>query len=731
MMATPDQQQDSAPVGGSSSSRKWWALPVLGWAVLVLASLLWNLSKERRHSHDVAKATARSFFDEVQTTRQWNAEHGGLYARVTEKTQPNRYLDVPHRDLVTTTDVQLTLINPAFMTRQIAAIAAGKRGVQFHITSLKPIRPANEPDPWERSALEAFGRGARDRIELRDQAAGRMFRYMAPLPVKAACLKCHAQQGYKLGDIRGGISVSLPAAPIMDAASNRARVLTVLHVGGLILGVGGILLYLSRSRGQMLRLVASRRQAEAASLAKSQFLANMSHEIRTPMNAILGFAQLMQRDAELAPEQRSHLNTISRSGQHLLALINDVLDMSKIEAGRTLLSLSTFDLHAMLDDLGTMFRVRTDAANLRLDAEWGDDVPRYVVTDEGKLRQVLINLLGNAVKFTDEGGIAFRVGVNTSEQGRKRLVVEVADTGRGIGADEIDKLFEAFEQTVSGRGAEGGTGLGLTIGREFVRLMGGELAVTSQVGEGSSFCFDIDLEEGRHEDVQTDGPERRVLGLQPNETDRRVLVVDDKVDNRLFLSKLLSAAGFSVREACDGRDAVAAFDDWQPHVVMMDMRMPVMDGYEATKRIKSAARGPETVVIAVTASVFEEERDKLLASGADDFLRKPFREQELFEKLRKHLDVEYVYADEETSGAATPTGAGTDPLSSESIAALPGDLVVQMREAALNGYLDRLNELIEQLTDHHPNEAAALRDLADRYEYDTLLELLGGGDAQP
>src|SRR3954470_4296894 len=411
---------------------------------------------------------------------------------------------------------------------------------------------------------------------------------------------------------------------------------------------------------------------QQANRAKSVFLANMSHEIRTPMNAILGFSQLMLRDPELTPRQCQYLGTINRSGEHLLALINDVLEMSKIEAGRTTLNSSTFDLPVLLDDLEMMFRVRTEEKKLSFSVEMIGNVPRYIVSDINKLRQVFINVLGNAVKFTEEGGIALRVRADRVAATGPRLRVEVEDTGPGISPDDQDKLFRHFEQTKTGQQAGTGTGLGLAISREFVRLMGGDITVNSEVGRGSVFVIQLPLKEGEAQAVQAKEKPRHVLRLQPGQATCRVLIADDIEDNRQLLAQLLAPVGFEVRLATNGAEAVQEFEQWRPHLVLMDFRMPVMDGHEAIRRIRVMAGGADTRVIAVTASAMDENRQELMAIGADDFIGKPFREADLFEKIHVHTGIEYVYADDAHVAATEEEAAVLTP---DSLAGCSKELV--------------------------------------------------------
>lgn len=420
----------------------------------------------------------------------------------------------------------------------------------------------------------------------------------------------------------------------------------------------------------------------------------MSHELRTPLNAILGFTQLMSRDQTLSPEQHDNLEVISRSGEHLLALINDVLEMSKIEAGRTTLNPQSFDLYRLLDGLKDLFLLRTTDKGLQLNLHRTPNLPQYVHTDEGKLRQVLINLLGNAVKFTEEGSVTLRVRSEPPERevsGREKggastptlppahtptLYFEVEDTGPGIAPDELETLFDAFAQTTSGQKSQEGTGLGLAISRQFVRLMGGEITASSSVGQGSIFTFHLPIELAEVTEVERGQPGRPVVALAPGQPAYRLLVVEDNWANRRLLVKMLEPLGFAVREAKNGREAVAIAAEWEPHLIWMDMRMPVMDGYEATKQIKAAPKGQAMIVVALTVSAFEEGRALILSTGCDDFVRKPYQEHDIFDKLAKHLGVRYIYEDmarPESDGAGEQKGQpeAKITLTAEALAVMP------------------------------------------------------------
>lgn len=466
------------------------------------------------------------------------------------------------------------------------------------------------------------------------------------------------------------------------------------------------------------------RHADAASRAKSAFLANMSHEIRTPINAIMGFSQLLQRDGALSAEQRKHLSVINRSGEHLLAVITDILEMSKIEAGQTILNPVTFDLRALVGDLELMFGMRCDGKRLTFIAEGPGDDPLYLEGDEGKLRQVLFNLLGNAVKFTEAGRIVLRVRASRLEDGRVEVEAEVEDTGPGIPADEQAGLFEPFQQTQAGRRAKAGTGLGLAICKEYVTLMGGDISVVSRPGEGSCFKFHVPMREG--DVAAADKAEAiRVKRLRPGRPERRVLIADDEDLDGAFLTKLLGEVGFQTRRAANGKAALEEFSAWRPHLIILDIRMPEMNGHEAARRIRAAEGGADVKIIAVSAAAFAEDRKEALEAGADDFLTKPFREAAIFERIERLLGVEYEFETDPSGGEVRAHDAdGEAPVSADALAALPRPLLKKMRKAVIQADYDRMIGVVEGLESRHPPLAEGLRRLVERFEYGRLLELL-------
>lgn len=475
--------------------------------------------------------------------------------------------------------------------------------------------------------------------------------------------------------------------------------------------------------------------AESASVAKSTFLANMSHELRTPLNAILGFTQLMSRNPSLSADYQENLEIIHRSGEHLLNLINQVLDLSKIEAGRITLYENKFDLYRLLDDLEDMFQLRVADKGLQLLFDRTSDVPQYVQTDEAKLCQVLINLLNNAIKFTSEGGVYLKVErkkekPTTNNQQLTTLHFEIEDTGVGIARDELDNLFEAFVQTSSGQQSQEGTGLGLTISRQFVCLMGGDIAVESEVGRGTTFKFDIQVTGVDAPDIEKNRQiSRRIIALEPNQPRYRILIADDNDYNRQLLLKLLSPLGFELRQASNGQEAVEVWQYWQPHLIWMDVRMPVMDGYEAIKQIKSIemlqATSPQshkTVIIALTASTFEEERAVALDVGCDDYIRKPFREANIFDAMSKHLGVRYVCENSTLAEQQLSNSVSTDEL--DYALELSQQWVNNIKQAIRRADLDLIASAIEQIRGQSPAFAQILQSHLDNFDYQKIITLI-------
>ncbi len=462
----------------------------------------------------------------------------------------------------------------------------------------------------------------------------------------------------------------------------------------------------------------AKNSAEAANHAKSMFLANMSHELRTPLNAILGFSELMSQDETATSAQKKTLNIINRSGAHLLGMINDVLDISKIEAGHLEVNSEAFDLIKLLQDIGEMINIRAMDNRLNFSLEIAADITRFIHADSGKLRQVLINLLGNAIKFTQQGTVVLRAQTRPLSDAMTLLTIEIIDSGVGIPADKQEHLFQPFVQLMQENSDAKGTGLGLAISKSLIEMMGGNITISSVLGEGSTFKIDLPVSLANAENIIIKRALHSVKSLAPGQPAWRLLVVDDSEDNRLLLVTLLTGVGFQVREAKNGQEAIDVFEQWQPHLIWMDMRMPTLDGYEATLRIRRLAGGDQVKIIALTASVFCDQYHHIIAAGCDTMLHKPFHIPDIFSVLTKYLDVKFVY-----QSAPLPTPVIVK-ITTEMLAQLPLKLRQWLYEAALKLDIEEIDTVITQIRKLDADIADGLEELAKGYQFDRIIELI-------
>ncbi len=464
----------------------------------------------------------------------------------------------------------------------------------------------------------------------------------------------------------------------------------------------------------------AQKQAQDANLAKSVFLANMSHELRTPLNAILGYSQLMKRDEFINPAHQDYLSVINRSGEHLLSLINGVLEIAKIEANKIDSEPVNFNFYQFISDINRMFLLRTKEKNISFEITGLDDIPEYIITDETKLRIILINLFGNAVKFTDKGNINIHFSVSEKTDGSLLLLADVRDTGVGISADESHKLFKYFTQTESGILTKSGTGLGLAISQNYAKLLGGEISYKNNETGGSIFSIKISVKKGSQPDYNFNIPKGYVTGLEEGQTIPKVLIAEDTDDSRILLVNLLKSVGFEIKDVANGKEAVECFNQWTPDFIFMDIRMPFMDGLEATKIIRSTDKGKKTKIMALSAHVFGEERAEIFEAGCDDFICKPYKESEIFISMSKHLGLKYIYQKNNIENKRDDRRVNLG----DELKLIDVNFLIKLKKAADQTNAFEIAKLAEQVRFSHPKISEALNICAKDFDYSSIHEAL-------
>jgi CheY-like chemotaxis protein/nitrogen-specific signal transduction histidine kinase len=506
---------------------------------------------------------------------------------------------------------------------------------------------------------------------------------------------------------------------------------------GLICVAGAIItifFYANRKlAAEVLQRKKAERSATAANRAKSVFLANMSHELRTPLNAILGYGQLLGQDSDLSGKYRKNIGTINRSATHLLRMIDEILEISKIESGRIMLNKKGFNLPSLVNTTLAMVRMRADQKGLDLAATVAADVPDLIFADEDKLHQILSNLLGNSIKYTEKGRIELKVNVTgDGDRHPDRLILQVTDTGLGIAPENIEKIFEPFFQQSDHTRSTDGTGLGLALVKQYVTAMEGSISVNSILGQGTTFQIDLPYESAQVAEIEERVPDHQVvIGLAADQPRYKILIVEDNPDSRSLLEQMLAQVGFTTKTAINGQEAVDIHAAWDPDLIWMDIRMPVMNGLEATRRIREretgvdGSDGPEkTIIIALTASVFEDATEEIMTSGFDDFMRKPFTVAELFECMARHLNIQYIYRISRDTDTLAKTAEGAVELTANDLQGLSTEWLENMRQAVLRGRLRQMLALIEEIRQSHSRLADTLTNLVKNFRIEEILALL-------
>ena len=635
----------------------WLAVSI--WTAIVGASLYWNAGEVMQQAHKLAMNTARASFFKDQAFRFWASKKGGMYVTAGADTTPSPYLaHVPERDVVTPSGRQLTLMNPAFMLRQMMDEYSELYGVKGRIVSVNYLNPVNKADPWEESAIHAFERGAQEVSEISEIDGKPHLRLIQPMLMTQDCLLCHGNQGFKVGDVNGGVGVSVPLEEYTVPARYQVRLLSARHAGIWLVGLLGIVAITLRSKKRSLErerymtdlraanehleqrieertasLAGAKEEAERANLAKSEFLSRMSHELRTPMNAILGFGQLLEADRSipLAPQQAESVREILYAGRHLLELINEVLDLARIESGRIELSCEPVQLDLVIRECLALIQPLAEKRQINLTS--APAAPVSIQADPIRLRQILLNLLSNAVKYNRVGG---SVHVTCQNVGAGRVRVAVTDNGRGISSETLPRLFRPFERLEPAYDGTEGTGIGLAISKKLVEAMQGDIGVESVAGEGSTFWIELPLGEVVAPSSQPDASMHS--GSVPSHRLRTLLYVEDNLSNLRLMQRIISTrTGLTLLDAPNAELGLAIARTRQPDLILLDINLPGMDGFAALRQLRDDPATCDIPVVAITANAMARDVCKGRAAGFVDYLSKPLDVETFLALLDKLL----------------------------------------------------------------------------------------------
>lgn len=625
-------------------------LAVLLWTVLIGASAVYNIDHAKKSSLEQAYAEAQAILNKDITFRRWGTGHGGVYVPVGENQQPIPFMShVPGRDVVTTDGEALTLVNPASMLRQMMDSYARDFGVRGRITGLKYLNPGNAPDPWETEQITNFTKdmnSPREVWKLAEIDGQPFLRYLRAMHMEDGCQKCHGHLGYEIGEVRGATGINLPMKTYLQRYNTIRLDLLVTHFLIWLIVLSSII-WIGRKAARQAEILeqtvkertseleASRDAAEYGLRSREQFIANMSHEIRTPMNAIMGYSEVVSHDPRLTDSSKKRVGIIYSSATSLLGMLNDILDFSKIDSGKLSLESTPFHLRNAVADLFSTSLYRLQEKGLEFSVQFADDLPMVVNGDPTRLRQVLSNLLDNAIKFTDKGSISLDVSMSDDHES---ISFSLKDTGIGMNQDQLSRIFEPFIQADQSTTRRfGGTGLGTGISKELVELMGGELWVESIEGEGSTFHFTVKFSVASDADEFLYSDTDQIDERYQSPRSFRVLLAEDLEANAELVILWLEDQGHSVVWAQNGREAIARFKEKEFDLVLMDIQMPFMDGLDASSAIRKYERDQiisfSTPIIALTASVMREDVDKCKSVGINTVISKPVNRNELLRSM--------------------------------------------------------------------------------------------------